>query len=95
MIITTTCNPGAGANTHSSPGNISKSDKQHVQKSEYNLARKRKIKTAIDATINQIDDIIKGLATKTGIGFTKACNYVHLGRCIFKGYQCPTIQNAY
>jgi hypothetical protein len=95
MTITIASNPRAGTDTHSGSGNIPKSNEQRAQEKEHNLARKRKLKAAIDAAIEQIDDIIEGLAAETGIGFTKACNYVHLGGRIFKGRRRPTIQNAY
>jgi hypothetical protein len=85
MTIIIASNPRAGTNTHSCSGNILKSNEQHAQEKEYNLTRKRKLKATIDATIEQIDDIIKGLAAETGISFTKACNYVHLGGHILKG----------
>ena len=95
MTITIASNPRVGTDTHSGSGNIPKSNEQRVQEKEHNLARKRKLKATIDAAIEQINNIIEGLATETGIGFTKACNYVHLGGHIFKGHQHPTIQNTY
>ncbi|KAH9953265.1 hypothetical protein BGW80DRAFT_1259398 [Lactifluus volemus] len=95
ITIPPTSRPGAGTNAPSCSERARKSDEQRAQEKEHKLARKVKIKAAVDVAIDQIDDIIEGLAAETGIGFKQACSYVHLGGRIFKGRRRPSIQNAY
>jgi hypothetical protein len=95
ITIPPTSRPRAGTNAPSCSERACKSDEQRAQEKEHKLARKVKIKAAVDVAIDQIDDIIEGLAAETGIGFKQACSYVHLGGRIFKGRRRPSIQNAY
>ncbi|KAH9977399.1 hypothetical protein BGW80DRAFT_1250094, partial [Lactifluus volemus] len=60
ITIPPTSRPGAGTNAPSCSERARKSDEQRAQEKEHKLARKVKIKAAVDVAIDQIDDIIEG-----------------------------------
>jgi Pup-like protein len=93
MTVSSTTEPGVKSKPRAKPA--PKSDEQRAKEKEDNLTRKTKLKAAIDVAIDQIDNIIEALADEYNIGFSQACNYVHLGGRVFKDRRRPTIQNAY
>jgi hypothetical protein len=93
MTVTSTKPPAKANDAREKPA--PKSNEQRARAKEDATARKRSLRIAVDVAIEQIDDIIEALAREQGIGFTQACNYVHLGGRVFKGRRRPTIQNAY
>ncbi|KAI0246838.1 hypothetical protein BJV78DRAFT_1286066 [Lactifluus subvellereus] len=95
MTVSSTTGPGVRSKSKARAKPAPKSDEQRTKEKEDNIARKMKLKAAIDIAISQIDDIIETLADEHNIAFDQACSYVHLGGRVFKDRRRPTIQNAY